>query len=346
MVVTQVATLLEPLATVAPPRSRSGGTAWALWLARRLGLAVLTLWLVSVLVYLATAALGDPVRAILGRDFAAQPARVAQLREQLGLDDPLVVRYFRWLGGLLTGDPGQSIASQRPVADLISNTVVNTLVLVLIAAVVMIPVAFGVAMISANFRRRRGDSIIQVVLLTLAGLPEFVIGILLVALLSTTVFHVLPAVTISSQNGHPWDDPTTMVLPVATLVLTVAPYVSRIVRATLLEVLDSDYVELARLKGIPEPVVMRKHALLNAIVPGIQVIALQLAWLTGGVVLVEFLFNYPGIGAQLVDAVRNHDVPMVQALSMIIAAVYVVVNLVADLLSILLTPRARTAISS
>ena len=343
---TSVDTLPEPLATVAPPRSRSGGAAWALWRARRLGLAVLTLWLVSVLVYLATAALGDPIRAILGRDFAAQPARVAQLREQLGLDDPLVVRYFRWLGGLLTGDPGQSIASQRPVADLISSTVVNTLVLVLIAAVVMIPVAFGVAMISANFRRRRGDSIIQVVLLTLAGLPEFVIGILLVALLSTTVFQVLPAVTISSQNGHPWDDPTTMVLPVATLVLTVAPYVSRIVRATLLEVLDSDYVELARLKGIPEPVVMRKHALLNAIVPAIQVIALQLAWLTGGVVLVEFLFNYPGIGAQLVDSVRNHDVPMVQALSMIIATVYVVVNLVADLLSILLTPRARTAISS
>jgi peptide/nickel transport system permease protein len=343
---TQLDTLPAPLATVAPPQGRSGAAAWALWLARRLGLAVLTLWLVSVLVYVATAALGDPIRAILGRDFAAQPARVAQLREQLGLDDPLVVRYFRWLGGLLSGDPGVSIASRRPVAELISGNVVNTLVLVLIAAVVMIPVAFGIAMISANFRRRRGDSIIQVVLLTLAGLPEFVIGILLVALFSTTVLHVLPAVTISSRNGHPWDNPATMVLPVLTLVLAVAPYVSRIVRSTLLEVLDSDYVELARLKGIPESVVMRKHALLNAVVPGIQVIALQLAWLTGGVVVVEFLFNYPGIGAQLVDSVRNHDVPMVQALSMIIAAVYVAVNLLADLLSILLTPRARTAISS
>ena len=137
-----------------------------------------------------------------------------------------------------------------------------------------------------------------------------------------------------------------MILPVLTLVLAVAPYVSRIVRSTLLEVLDSDYVELARLKGIPEKVVMRKHALLNAIVPGIQVIALQLAWLAGGVVLVENLFSYPGVGASLVDSVRNSDVPMVQALSMIIAAVYVVVNLVADLLSILLTPRARTAIAS
>jgi peptide/nickel transport system permease protein len=343
---TQVATLPEPLAAVAPPRGRSGASAWAIWLARRLGLAVLTLWLVSVLVFFATAALGDPIRAILGKDYKASPDRVRTLSAQLNLDQPVVKRYFSWLGGLLTGDPGTSIASQRPVGELISSNVVNSLVLVLLAAVVMIPVAFGVAMISANFRRRRGDTIIQSVLLTLAGMPEFVIGILLVALFSTSVFHWLPAVTISSLGGHPWDTPKTMVLPVLTLVLAVAPYVSRILRSTLLEVLDSDYVELARLKGIPETVVMRKHALLNAVVPGIQVVALQLAWLAGGVVIVESTFSYPGIGLQLVDSVRNHDVPMVQALSMIIAGVYVAVNLVADLLSILLTPRARTAISS
>jgi peptide/nickel transport system permease protein len=137
-----------------------------------------------------------------------------------------------------------------------------------------------------------------------------------------------------------------MILPVLTLLIAVAPYVSRIVRSSLLEVLDSDYVELARLKGVPERVVMRKHALLNAIVPGIQVIALQLAWLAGGVVLVEYLFSYPGIGASLVDSVRNSDFPMVQVLAMTIAAVYVGVNLIADVLSILFTPRARTAISS
>jgi len=217
---------------------------------------------------------------------------------------------------------------------------------VVISAIVMIPVAFGIAMISTNYRRRRPDTIIQTVLLMLAALPEFVTGILLVALFSTTVFHWLPSVTLTGPGQHPWDEPKAMILPVATLVLAVAPYVSRIVRANLLEVLDSDYVELARLKGIPERVVMRKHALLNAIVPGVQVIALQLAWLAGGIVLVEKVFNYPGVGNLLVDSVQNHDVPMVQALSMIIASVYVVVNLVADLLSILLTPRARTAISS
>ena len=341
-----VAVLPGDLGEVAPPKGRHGAAAWASWMARRLGLAALTLWLVSILVFVSTTALGDPVRAILGRDYGADKARVAQLTAQLNLDEPLVTRYLHWLGGMLKGDLGTSIASGRPVSQLISDNVVNTMVLVLLAAAVMIPLAFGVAMISAHYRRRRGDTVIQTVLLTLAGLPEFVIGILLVALFSTTVFHVLPAVTLSSPGVRPWSAPRTMILPLATLVLAVAPYVSRIVRSTLLEVLDSDYVELARLKGIPERVVMRKHALLNAVVPGIQVIALQLAWLAGGVVIVESIFNYPGIGFQLVDSVRNHDVPMVQALSMIIAGVYVAVNLVADLVSIMLTPRARTAISS
>ena len=340
-----VATLPEPLAEVAPPRGRQGASALAAWLARRIGLAVLTLWLVSILVFVATTALGDPVRAILGKDYNANKARVAQLTDQLNLNESLITRYFHWLGGLFTGDLGTSIANQRPVSELIGGNVANTLVLVLLAAVVMIPVAFGIAMISANYRGRRPDTVIQTVLLALAGLPEFVTGILLVALFSTTVFHWLPAVTLVPPGGHPWGAPKSMILPIATLVLAVAPYVSRIVRSTLLEVLDSDYVELARLKGIPETVVMRKHALLNAIVPGIQVIALQLAWLAGGVVIVETVFNYPGIGFQLVDSVRNHDIPMVQALSMIMAGIYVGVNLVADLLSILLTPRARTAIS-
>lgn len=343
---TEVATPRDPLQEVAPPRGRSGAAAWGLWFARRLGLAALTLWLVSVLVFLATAALGDPVRAILGRDYESNPGRVAQLEEQLNADAGLVTRYLDWLGGLLTGDAGTSLANQQPVWGQISANVVNTLVLVLLAAAVMIPLAFGIAMISAHYRRRRPDTVIQTVLLALAGVPEFVTGILLVALFSTSVLNIFPAVTIASSGGRPWDSPEGMVLPVATLVLAVTPYVSRIVRATLLEVLDSDYVELARLKGIPESVVMRRHALLNAIVPGIQVIALQLAWLAGGVVLVETLFSYPGVGRQLVDSVRNHDVPMVQALSMIIAGVYIVVNLVADVLSILLTPRARTAISS
>ena len=334
-----------PPTALAPPK-RSGALAWARWIGRRLVLAVLTLWACSVIVFLATAALGDPVRAILGKDYGTSPERVAALREQLQLDEPIISRYFSWLGNLVTGNPGTSIANQQPVWDLIGPRIANSAVLVLISAAVMIPVAIGIAMLSAHYRGRRADGAIQVVLLTLAGLPEFVIGILLVAFFSTTVMHVLPAVTIAGGGRPPWANPASMILPVLTLVLAVAPYVSRIVRSSLLEVLDSDYVELARLKGVPEGVVMRKHALLNAIVPGIQVIALQFAWLAGGIVIVEYLFSYPGVGASLVDSVRNSDFPMVQALAMTLAAVYVGVNLIADILSILFTPRARTAISS
>jgi peptide/nickel transport system permease protein len=319
----------EAPATTAPVRGGSAGSAWLKWLARRIGLAILTLWLCSVLVFFATAALGDPVRAILGKDYASSP-----------------VRYFEWLGGLLTGNLGNSIANGLPVGELVGDRIVNSAVLVLIAAIVIIPVAFSIAMISANYRGKRTDGVIQVIMITLAGLPEFVVAILLVALFSTTVFHLLPAVTIAGGGAPPWSKPASMILPVLTLVIAVAPYVSRIVRSSLLEVLDSDYVELARLKGVPERVVMRKHALLNAIVPGIQVIALQLAWLAGGVLFVEYVFSYPGIGASLVDSVRNSDFPMVQVLAMVIAAVYVGINLIADVLSILFTPRARTAISS
>ena len=344
---TDLATSAPDVSTAAAPaRTGSSGAAWVKWLARRIGLAILTLWLCSVLVFFATASLGDPVRAILGKDYASSPERAAALASELHLDRPVIVRYFEWLGGLLTGNLGNSIANGFPVGELVGDRIVNSAVLVLISAIVIIPVAFVIAMISANYRGKRTDGVIQIIMITLAGLPEFVVAILLVALFSTTVLHVLPAVTIAGGGAAPWSKPASMILPVLTLVIAVAPYVSRIVRSSLLEVLDSDYVELARLKGVPERVVMRKHALLNAIVPGIQVIALQLAWLAGGVLFVEYVFSYPGIGASLVDSVRNSDFPMVQVLAMVIAAVYVGINLVADVLSILFTPRARTAISS
>lgn len=321
---------------------RSPTRAWTFWVARRLGMAVLTLWLVSIIVFFATSALGDPVRAILGKDYAVSPERVAAIRAALHLDQPLLQRYFTWLGGLLRGDPGTSVANGLPVGELIGDKVANSSFLVLVTAIVMIPLSLGLAMWSARGRGGVVDNVIQTITLALAGVPEFVTGILLVALLSTGVFHLLPAVTVLPVGVAPWQRPASIVLPVLTLVIAVVPYLTRILRSNLVETLDSEYVELARLKGVPEGLVMRRHTLPNTIVPTIQVTALQLAWLVGGVVLIEYLFNYPGIGAALVDSVRNSDFPMVQALSMIIATAYILVNLVADVLSILFTPRART----
>ncbi|MFV0429478.1 MAG: ABC transporter permease [Arachnia sp.] len=330
----------------APTRRPSAARAWLLWLARRLGLALLTLWLVSVIVFIATSALGDPVRAVLGKDYEVSPERVAMIRAELNLDLPVVQRYFNWLGELLSGDFGNSIANGVSVAELIGPRVANSAFLVLCVAVVMVPLALVLAIISARGRGGIVDNVIQFFTLALAGVPEFVTGILLVALLSTTVFHILPAVTVLPIGAAPWNTPSALILPVTTLVIAVVPYLVRILRANLIETLDSDYVELARLKGIPESQVVWRHALPNTVVPAIQVTALQLAWLVGGVVLIEYLFNYPGIGAALVDSVRNSDFPMVQALTMIIAAAYIVVNLVADVASILLTPRARTGMVS
>ena len=194
-------------AETATRRGGSAGSAWLKWLARRLGLAILTLWLCSVLVFFATAALGDPVRAILGKDYASSPERVATITAELKLDQPVIVRYFDWLGGLLTGRLGNSIANGLPVGELVGDRIVNSAVLVIISAIVMIPVAFGIAMISANYRGKRTDSVIQIIMIALAGLPEFVVGILLVALFSTTVFHVLPAVTIAGGGRHPGRNP-------------------------------------------------------------------------------------------------------------------------------------------
>ena len=193
-------------------------------------------------------------------------------------------------------------------------------------------------------RDKPTDHVFSTGTLVLAALPEFVIGIGLTLLLATKyVWPLLPSVSIIPPGTHAWDNPKVVVLPTLTLILAVTPYISRIMRASMVEVLHSDYVTMARLKGLSNHTVIWRHAVPNAIVPAIQVSGLQLAYLAGGIVIVEYVFNYNGIGTQLVNAVTNRDVPTVQALVMIIGAVYVIVNLVADLLTIVVTPRLRTA---
>jgi len=308
---------------------------------RRLLLGILVLILVSILVFLATQALpGDPARAILGR--SATPASLAALRRQLHLDQPVLTQYWTWVTGLLHGNLGTSLAAQEPVTKLLGPKLVNSAVLVTIAAVVSIPLSIAIGSWAALKREKIFDTLSSNLLLVLAALPEFVVAVVLVILLATTVFNVFPAISTVPPGSRPWDNVAALVLPALTLVIAVAPYVARIMRASMIEVLESDYVEMARLKGLPERTVLIRHALPNALGPVFQVIALNLAYLAGGIIVVEYVFNYTGIGSALQEAVVNHDLPVVQALAMLIAAVYVILNLLADVATILVTPKLRT----
>jgi peptide/nickel transport system permease protein len=297
--------------------------------------------LVSIVVFLATQALpGDPARAILGR--SATPASLAALRRQLHLDRPVIDQYWTWIAGLSHGNLGISLEAQQPVTKVLAPKLVNSAVLVAIAAIVSIPLSVAIGSWAALKREKIFDTLSSNLLLVLAALPEFVVAVILVILFATTVSHLLPAISTIPPGSRPWDHLSALVLPCLTLVIAVAPYVARIMRASMIEVLESDYVEMARLKGLSERLVLTRHALPNALGPVFQVIALNLAYLAGGIVIVEFVFNYGGIGSALQEAVTNHDLPVVQALAMLIAAVYVVLNLLADVATILVTPRLRT----
>lgn len=308
---------------------------------RRLLVSLGILLVVSLLVFFATLLLpGDPAQAILGQQ--ATEERLAALREQMNLNDPWWQRYLAWLGGIFTGNLGISAATGGPVAALLGERISASLVLLAVAGLIAIPVGIIVGTYSALRRDRGFDRTATGVSLVLASLPEFVIGVVLIALLSTTVLKLLPSVTMAPPGEAVWNYPLQLVLPTLTLVLVVIPYIIRMMRATMLEVLDSGYVEMARLKGVPERRVITRHAIPHALGPVAQVVAIQLAWMAGGVVVIEFLFRYPGIGQALVDAVTNRDVQVVQAISIIIAAAYVVVNLLADVVGMVTNPKLRT----
>lgn len=308
---------------------------------RRLGVSVFILFAVSVIIFCATLLLpGSPATAILGQQ--ATPERIAALEAEMNLNEPPLKRYLLWLGGVFTGDFGTSTSTGGPVAELLGEPLVNSLVLMLLAALISIPVGVLLGIYAAWWRGYKRDQAITWVTLVFAALPEFVIGIALVTLFATSVFKVLPAVTMSPPGSHVWEFPSQLVLPTLTLAFVVTPYIARMTRATMIEALESGYVEMARLKGVPERRVVFRHALPHAVGPIAQVVAIQLAWLAGGIVVVEYLFRYPGLGVALIDAVNYRDVQVVQAVSLLIAAVYVVVNLLADLVSISANPKLRS----
>jgi len=308
---------------------------------RRILLGLVTLFAISIIVFAATQALpSDPARAILGRN--ATPEALKALRKQVHLDRSVVDQYTHWLGGDHAGDLGQSLAANEPVSTLLGKRLENSAFLVLLAGGISVPLSLLLGALSARKRDKLFDHATSITMLALAALPEFVVGIVLVVLLGTTVWQVLPAVSIIPPEDAPWEHLKELVLPVATLVIAVTPYIARIMRASMVDVLESDYVEMAQLKGLRERLVVWRHAVPNAIAPTIQVIALNLAYLAGGIVVIEFIFGYAGIGGALVDGVANRDLPVVQTVVMLIAAVYVVLNLLADIATILVSPRLRT----
>ena len=327
---------------VAWPVGRSRGNLRR-YLVRRLGLSCATLFLVAATVFAATVALpGNAARAILGK--SATPERLAALEKQLNLDQPPLQQFWDWLTGLLRGDLGTSLTSAEPVTSVIGTRLLNSGLLVLLATVIAVPLALVIGSWLAHNADRWVDVSAGVVTLVLVALPEFVIDIGVVIVFATTVVHVFPPVSLLAPGEHALDHPSLVVLPVLTLVVSVLPYMVRMVRVTFIEVMGSEYIEMARLKGLSERRIQLAHVLPNAIGPSLQVIAGQLAWLAGGVVLVEYVFAFPGIGQGLTTAITARDVPVIQAATVMLATFYVLTNLVADLIVVMLTPKARMAL--
>lgn len=314
----------------------------ARWITRRLAIGVVVVASASVVVFAATQALpSDPARAILGRN--ATPERVAALRVKLDLDRPIVQQYTSWLSGLVRGDLGTSLATGGSVAELLGPRVGNSLILLMLVAVIALPLSFLIGVITAIRRDRLFDRSLFGVSLGLTALPEFVIGMVLVIVFATNVFHVLPAVALVPSGDSPLGHPRALVLPVATLVLAVVPGLYRLVRASMVDVLETDYIQMARLKGLPKGLIARRHALPNAAVPTIQESGLVLGYLLSGIIVIEYIFRFPGLGTSFAEAVANRDMPVIQAITMFYAIAVVIFSLATDVVSFLLSPRARTA---
>jgi peptide/nickel transport system permease protein len=309
-------------------------------LIKRSLIGILTLVLVSILVFAATQTLpGNAASAVLQN--TATPARLHALEVQLGLNRPAIEQYWTWLTGVLHGNFGKSLANGQPVGTLVGGRILNSLVLVVLAGVIGTLIGVGLGVLAAARRDSVFDRILSVTSLAVTALPEFVVAVVLVIFFAAVVVHWFPAVSVFVPGTAPWSNPKELVLPVATLVIVVVPYVFRMMRASMIDALESDYVQMARLKGVPKWRVLFFHALPNAIAPTIQVIGLTFLYLAGGVVVVEYMFNYPGLGQALVSAVSDRDIPQIQAIVLVLAAFYIFVNILTDVISLAVSPRRR-----
>ena len=313
----------------------------ARFLLKRLGLAAITLFLLSVIVFVGSQVLpGNVARRILG-PFADQAA-VDNLNRDLGTDRPLLTQYWDWISHFFRGDLGDSLAYHVPVSTLIGDALVNSLKLAALAFVLVVPLAILGGVIAALKRDRAVDRVITLGGLSLTVVPEFVTGIILILVFALWL-DVLPVSASAPSGSGPLTEIKYLILPALTLVLVLFGYIARITRAGTIEALDADYTRTALLKGLPRRTVIRRHVLRNSLLPTIAVVATQTGFMIGGLVVIETLFNYPGMGRLIFTAATQKDFPLLESAVLIVGIVYLVANLVADLAYSLLNPRIRYA---
>ena len=306
---------------------------------QRVALGLLLLLAVSAVIFLGVEALpGDTAQAILGQ--SATPEALANLREKMGLNQPPLTRYFQWLGGILTGDLGHALTNGADIAEAIGQRLGNTLFLAGCAAVIAVPLAILLGLIAARYAGKWPDKLISGITLTTISLPEFVAAYFVIYLLTQLVPIFQPVAMVFPGMGF-WEKLHAVALPVIVLVLVVLAHMMRMTRAAILNVMQSAYIETAELKGLTPMTIIWKHAFPNAIAPVVSVVMLNLAYLVVGVVVVEVVFGYNALGQYLVDHVTKRDLPVVQAVGLIFAAVYIFLNMLADVIGILANPRLR-----
>lgn len=305
----------------------------------RVGSSLLTLFLVSAVIFTISGLLpGDAAQEVLGQ--SATPEQVAALRHEMGLDQPALKRYYDWLSAMLSGDPGTSYVANMPVREIISDRLPNTLTLAGITAVVSVIVALTIGIASAINRGGRIDRVLNVITLSLVATPEFLIATLGVLLFSVKLLW-LPSISLVPADAS-WDATLrALALPVLSLTCVVVAQMARMTRAAVADQLDRPYVEMARLKGVPFPRIVLFHVMPNAIGPVVNAMALSLSYLMGGALIVETIFNYPGLASLMVNAVTSRDMPLLQSCAMIFCGVYLAMMLVADVIAILANPRLR-----
>ena len=305
--------------------------------AQRLGLGLLVLLAVSLIIFLGVELLpGDLAQAILGQ--AATPETLAAFRKELRLDLPMHIRYLEWLFNILQGDFGRSLANGREISELIGVRLGNTLFLALFSAVIAVPLSLTLGILAAMYRNSWYDRTVNIVTLSSISFPEFFIAYILIFVFSINLGW-LPSLSNVSPETPFWQRIFLLLLPALTLTLVVVAHMMRMTRAAIINLLASPYIEMANLKGMSRSRVILHHALPNAWAPIVNVVVINLAYLIVGVVIVEVVFVYPGLGQLIVDSVQKRDIPVVQACSIIFAATYIVLNLTADILSIVTNPR-------